>query len=145
MSDQKTLRVCATCPWLTVNHGKKHPAAWYKQHDIEGWNTKANLRRLWTGLRTGEAPGMVCHSSDSESLSYGGKEGIKPGHKHECTGSLLLMFGNVNAFGEGQPQPFQPPLTKPVIADLIWRKLVGQLPVIEDRLADVSLPWNKKA
>ena len=48
---------CGACPWRTSNHGVRHP---------DGWYTKTNLRRLWTGLRTGEAPGMTCHPTDPE-------------------------------------------------------------------------------
>lgn len=132
MLEPKPLRVCATCPWLTGNHRKKHPAGWYNV---------GNLRRLWNGLRTGKAPGMICHSSDPNSPEYGGKGDIKPGQEHECAGALTLIFANVNAFGENQPQPFQPPMKKPAIADFVYRKVIGDLPAVEDRRADISLPW----
>jgi hypothetical protein len=131
---QTTLRCCETCPWLVKNHRRKHSAGWY---------TVANLRRLWTGLRTGDAPGMVCHATDPDSKFYGGKGHIKPGKKAECAGSLLLLLSNMNAISAGKPQPFRPALRKNVVADLLWRHLVGMLPAVEDRSADVGLPWSK--
>lgn len=127
------LRTCETCPWLVKNHRKKHPAKWY---------TVANLRRLWNGLRTGKAPGMVCHSTDHESKYYGGKGEIKEGRKSECAGALLLILQNMNAISAGKPQPFQPPLAKCVIADFTWRYLTDTLPAVEDRSSDVGLPWT---
>ena len=132
--DQKCLRICETCPWLTRNHGRRHAAHWY---------TKANLRALWTGLRTGRAPGMICHASDPESRDYGGKGEIKPGHERECAGALTLMIVNINALSAGQPQPFLPPLMRCVIARMVERFLFGQIPSVEDRRDEVSLPWTK--
>ena len=44
---------CQACPWRVENHGKRHP---------DGWYTKANLRRLWSGIRRGEE--MSCHPTD---------------------------------------------------------------------------------
>lgn len=142
MKPDQPLRICETCPWLTKNHGKKHTSAWYREHPtIKGWYSKANLRRLWAGLRTGAAPGILCHSTDPDSKDYGGKGTIKPGKERACAGALNLIYANVNAFAKNQPQPFQPQMTKHAIADYVWRRITGQLPVVEDRQADVSLPW----
>jgi hypothetical protein len=131
-SPGKTLRVCESCPFLKRNHRQRHDAGWY---------TVANLRRLWNGLRTSNAPGMVCHSTDPESKFYGGKGDVKPGKKSECAGVLLLILQNMNAIADGRPQPFQPPLTKATIANFAWRHVCGAIPGVEDRSEDVGLPW----
>lgn len=76
---------CAACPWRLSNQGKRHPNGWY---------TKANLRRLWKGLRRGEP--MSCHPTDPhnpvtpEDEAAGHKpapEGMEP---RECAGSLIV-------------------------------------------------------
>jgi hypothetical protein len=134
MNNSKLIRVCETCPWLTKNHGRKHPAKWY---------TTTNLRRLWTGLRTGNAPGMTCHSSDPRSNEYGGKGDIKPGKVHECGGALNLIIANINAISAGTEQPHQPPLSKRTLAHYVERCLFRTLPAVEDRSTEVSLPWNQ--
>lgn len=131
-------RVCATCPWLIQNHGLTKPVGWY--------STSA-LRKLWTGLRTAEAPGMICHSTDPNSHHYGGKAGIKPGNEQECAGALTLVISNVNAFAEDRRQPFQPGLTRQAIAYYVERYLFGsvglsrKLPGVVGRLDDIALPW----
>ena len=77
---------CAACPWLTANHRKAHP---------EGYYTDANRRRLWNGLRTGEAPGMTCHPTDPRN------QPVKDDQRtRECTGALILMQREANAFEE---------------------------------------------
>lgn len=74
---------CAHCPWRRSNQGKPHP---------DGWYTKKNLRRLWAGLRSGEAPGMTCHPTDPNNPV---PEGTKPVpadvETRECYGALLLV------------------------------------------------------
>lgn len=76
-------RACSTCPWRASNQGKPHPAGWYKM---------SNLRRLWRGLRTGAAPGMVCHSTDPKSGDYGSSKPPAPEAKpHECLGATILI------------------------------------------------------
>jgi hypothetical protein len=93
MNDEKpTPRVCATCPWRTANHGKPHPAKWY---------SIANLRRLWNGLRTAKAPGMICHSTDPKNVEYGGDAPVKPGHEMECGGALYLLIQNIERVRRG--------------------------------------------
>ncbi len=131
MQGGKTIRVCETCPFLRKNHGRPHPEKWY---------SVGNLRRLWNGLRTGKAPGMVCHSTDPDSKYYGGK-GAKPGKKQECAGALLLILNDMNAVAGDRPQPFTPPLTKAVIRSYAWRHLLRAIPPVEDRSKDVGLPW----
>jgi hypothetical protein len=127
-------RICNTCPWRVVNHGKPHPAGWYKI---------ANLKRLWAGLRSGRAPGMICHSTDSKNVEYGGTAPVKPGHESECGGALYLLIRNVNALGKGEPQPIQPPLARKCIARLVERHLFdGGLSVEPPaKPEDVGVPW----
>ncbi len=131
----KTLRVCETCPFLVKNHGKKHEAGWY---------TRTNIRRLWSGLRSGKAPGILCHSSDPQNEDYGGGGKVKPGHEHECAGALLLLAQNINALSAGSPEPFQPGLKRPAIAWFLERHLFsqGKWPDVEDRSGEVGLPWR---
>jgi hypothetical protein len=132
MQPGKTLRVCETCPFMLTNHRQRHDAGWY---------TVGNLRRLWNGLRTGKAPGMVCHSTDPDSKYYGGKGDIKPGKKAECAGALLLILTNMNAIADDRPQPHTPGLTKAAVANWAWKYLMRAIPAVEDRSADVGLPW----
>lgn len=74
-------RACAACPWRLSNQGTRHPGGWY---------TKANLRRLWSKLRTGER--MTCHPTDSENpLPPGYKPVAATAVTHECTGATILQ------------------------------------------------------
>lgn len=76
-------RACAHCPWRASNQGKRHPGHWY---------TLTNLRRLWTGLRTGEATGMTCHPTDPNNPVPDGCPSAPEGTEtRECTGALLLV------------------------------------------------------
>lgn len=74
---------CAHCPWRISNQGKQHPHNFY---------AKSNLRRLWNGLRTGEAPGMSCHPTDPHMAEYEGYEATADREEtHECAGSVILL------------------------------------------------------
>lgn len=127
-------RVCDTCPWRVVNHGKRHPGGWYRI---------ANLRRLWAGLRSGRAPGMICHSTDPKNVDYGGCAPVKPGKESECGGALYLMIRNVNAVGAGKPQPVQPPLQKRAIALLVERFFFGGGVAVEEQAeGTIGVPWE---
>lgn len=130
-----TNMVCETCPWRTANHGKPHPAKWY---------SVANLKRLWNGLRKGDAPGMVCHSTDPESKEYGGTKDVKPGHKRECAGALILVIEHVN---EAQKIPLAEyrkkhkfPMTRMGFAVWIERYIFNGIPSVADQRDIVSLP-----
>lgn len=139
----KTIRVCATCPFLKQNHDKPHPDKWY---------STANIRRLWNGLRTGNAPGMICHSSDPKNTEYGGDKKVKPGKEQECAGALLLQLRHANEFNqicetEKKPWPvFRArhllTFTLGGMRVFIERYLSGHIPPVEDN-PDVSLPWEK--
>lgn len=135
MTNDKTPRICDTCPWRVKNHGKVHPGGWYRL---------ANLRRLWAGLRSGRAPGMICHSTDPKNVNYGGSAPVKPGHEAECGGALYLMIRCVNAIGKGQPQPITPPLAKRALAQLVERHLFnGGLEVVPPECEeDIGVPWS---
>lgn len=74
---------CAACPWRTVNHRKPHP---------EGWYTDANRKRLWNGLRTGQAPGMTCHPTDPANQPVGDSTVTR-----ECAGAWLIIAKEVAA------------------------------------------------
>lgn len=83
-------RACAQCPWRLANQGQRHPHGFY---------TAANLRRLWTGLRTGEAPGMTCHPTDSRMADFAGYEETAARElAHECTGAVTLVAREVMRF-----------------------------------------------
>ena len=75
---------CAACPWLTANHRRPHP---------DGWYSDANRRRLWSGLRTGDAPGMTCHPTDPNNQPVGDHVVTR-----ECTGAWLLVAREATAF-----------------------------------------------
>lgn len=132
--NQNDLSVCATCPWLFANHGKRKPVGWYGV---------TNLRRLWNGVRTGKAPGMVCHSSDPDNDSYGGPGRVKPGKKAECGGTAILMLKNMEAVNNGLPQPVQPPFNRFGLASIVERYIFqGWRPTVARR-EDVGVPWLK--
>lgn len=72
MTQQAAPHACSACPWRLANQGKRHP---------DGWYAKANLSRLWSRLRRGEA--MSCHPSDpnnevSEKAQALGLQGREP-------------------------------------------------------------------
>lgn len=74
---------CAQCPWRLSNQGTEHPHGFY---DAD------NIKRLWDGLRTGEAPGMSCHPTDSRMAEFSGYEGTAEREvMHECAGSLVML------------------------------------------------------
>lgn len=72
---------CQHCPWRVANHGKATPWGFYK---------KANLRRLWNGIRNGGA--QSCHPTDPshpDHVAAGAKAGSKP---LECPGAVILVL-----------------------------------------------------
>lgn len=76
-------RACSACPWRISNQGQAHPHGFY---------SAANLRRLWNGLRTGEAPGMTCHPTDPRMEEFEGYEATaKIEVTHQCAGSLVVV------------------------------------------------------
>jgi hypothetical protein len=76
-----TRHTCSGCPWLAVNQGTR---------TAHGWYTKANLRRLWAGLRNGER--MTCHPTDPANEPLPGQPAVPAGvATRECTGALVLV------------------------------------------------------
>ncbi len=86
---------CVTCPWRTANQGKRHP---------DGWYTKTNRARLWSGLRNGQ--GMSCHPTDpdnivSEKAQAAGYRPAPPGTTTlECRGGAVLQQREVHLLQE---------------------------------------------
>lgn len=70
-------KACAACPFRISNHGRKHPENYY---------SKGNRRRLWNGLRTGDAPGMTCHPTDPQNQPVAERVVTR-----ECAGAMLLL------------------------------------------------------
>lgn len=83
-------RPCSACPWRLSNQGQPHPHDFY---------TAANLRRLWQGLRSGDAPGMTCHPTDARMAEFEGYEDTADRDEaHECQGALVLVMREVMRF-----------------------------------------------
>lgn len=139
LEERKSLAVCATCPWRKQLQGTKHPAGWYKL---------TNIKRLWNGIRTGNAPGMVCHSSDPGSIEYGSTKVIPENvEKRECAGALQLIYHELHVvqdytdlkeYRKRRVAPF----TKAAIAHWFSRTIFGKPPAIVT-CDDVGLPWNQ--
>lgn len=135
------IRVCATCPWLKENHGKPHPHGWY---------LRGNLRRLWNGLRTGKAPGMVCHSSDPASSEYGSTKIVHPDtERRDCAGALILIIRHINEceassdLREYRAKHGKNAVTLAGLRYWVYRHLFRRMPPVEDfRTKEVGLPWE---
>src|ERR1043165_821080 len=102
MSEQKKVRsatndACLSCPWRVANQGKRVAGGWY---------SKANLRRLWGGMRRGER--MSCHPTDPRiGIEHPGEgpAGFRPAPEEaeprECAGAVapvrreLLIFDRI--------------------------------------------------
>lgn len=81
-------KACSDCPWRLSNQGRPHPGGWY---------TKANLRRLWSGLRHGVA--MTCHPTDPDNPMPPGLNPPAPGSRTvECAGALVLQQREIMIF-----------------------------------------------
>jgi hypothetical protein len=120
-------KACRACPWRLSNQGKRHP---------DGWYTKANLARLWAGLRRGQS--MSCHPTDPDNLvseqaqAHGYK--LAPDHAEvrECTGALILAQREAMRLDRdygGDPKAYRRArtrgLTRDGIAALIERVMFG--------------------
>lgn len=120
---------CADCPWRTSNQGKRHPGGWY---------TKANLQRLWSGLRRGER--MTCHPTDPDNpVPEGWRKAPLGRATAECTGALILQQremqrvsdileagGALSDYRRAHPRG----LTQFGVAKLVGELLFGGAPVI---------------
>lgn len=73
---------CSSCPWRLANQGSKP--------DPHKFYTKANLARLWKGLRDGVR--MSCHPTDPRMAEFAGYESLADRDvTHECAGALTLQ------------------------------------------------------
>jgi hypothetical protein len=81
-------RACSRCPWRLANQGQPHPHDFY---------SRANLRRLWAGLKNGER--MTCHPTDPRMCEFEGYE-QQAGKSvtRECTGALTLIQRELHLF-----------------------------------------------
>jgi len=140
-AEKPCLKICAGCPWLKANHGQPHPAKWY---------SLANLRRLWNGLRTGKAPGIICHATDPNSTDYGSTVKIKDSSEPKpCGGALLTVMRHVN---EANRLGIQEYIAKWGRYGLNLRGLrfwveqhcFGMIPAVENRAEEVAAPDEQK-
>lgn len=81
---------CAACPWRITNQGQPHPHGFYD---------RANIKRLWDGIRKGDAPGMTCHPTDPSMAEFEGyEETAERERTHECMGSWVMITREVARF-----------------------------------------------
>jgi hypothetical protein len=149
-TEKPTAEPCKACPWRIDNHGKRHP---------DGWYTKANRTRLWSGLRRGEQ--MSCHPTDPRNpvSERAQKVGYSPApdasQVRRCAGGEILqqrelqlisdMKGDVPAYREARPGG----LTKDGIGEVLSSHMFGQTLKV-DLNAPVGhggdkLPWQKRS
>jgi len=82
---------CSSCPWRLANQDSKP--------DPHGFYTKANLKRLWGGLRQGVR--MSCHPTDPRMSTFAGYEALADRNvTHECAGALTLQQRELMKFQE---------------------------------------------
>ena len=118
---------CKACPWRLANQGTRHP---------DGWYTKANLRRLWGGLRRGEM--MSCHPTDArlEVSDKAQAAGYTTAPEHsqtkECVGAHVLTQREFMRFQDDASGDFRAywrlnprGLTRNGLAALMARALFG--------------------
>jgi hypothetical protein len=140
---------CRACPWRAENHGKRHP---------DGWYSKANRARLWSGLRRGE--GMSCHPTDPANpvSEQAERAGYKAAPEHaevrECVGALVLQqremqllndLGSIAEYRRERPRG----LTAEGIARLVERLVFGGAfgsrpmprPDLNAEVGHDPLPW----
>lgn len=82
---------CASCPWRIANQGSRP--------DPHKFYTKANLARLWRGLRNGAR--MSCHPTDPRMAEFAGYEALADREiTHECAGALTIVQREFQKFQE---------------------------------------------
>lgn len=123
-------RACAHCPWRLENQGKPHPDGFYRA---------SNLRRLWAGLKDGEA--MSCHPTDDRMNEYASMNVPETAQVRECTGANVLVERELYRFQEAckeaeargeQAGGFRayralrgPRMTRSGLAEYAWRLIAG--------------------
>lgn len=121
---------CVACPWRNTNRGKRHP---------DGWYTKANLVRLWSGLRRGEA--MSCHPTDPDNVVSDRAQaaGYRPAPAGsqvlECRGGIVLQQRELHLLQEEYDSDYRRyrrgrplGLTREGLAYLVQRIAFGGVP-----------------
>ena len=126
---EKCENPCATCPFLTKNHGRENPNGFTekKKNDksLIDWYDSRNLTRLWRdGIRKGEA--MLCHSSDPEAAKYGGTN-AKKGHEKLCTGSVILVYKHLKFLERTIKK-----LENPKLVQQLYRAKAGKYPMTKE-------------
>lgn len=81
-------KACSGCPWRV---SVREQAARGERPDPHGFYERRNIRRLWDGLRKGDAPGMSCHPTDERMADFDGFAPPEGAEFRECTGSLIVM------------------------------------------------------
>lgn len=125
-------RPCVHCPWRAANQGKPHPGGWY---------AKANLRRLWAGLRRGGD--MSCHPTDpSNPVPPGVRPAPADAATLECAGSLILRqreFMRFQRIAQENPEgdafrlyrlQYPRGLTRGGLLAVVERAMLGGVPLI---------------
>lgn len=96
--DLKCENPCKTCPFLRANFGKPNPdgydpkeaAANSNSQNFYDWYSEKNLVRIWRdGITKGEV--LMCHASDPNAETYGGKAGKKARSESVSARSRLLF------------------------------------------------------
>lgn len=74
-------RACSHCPWRIGNQGKR---------TTDGFYSKANLQRLWNGMKQGEL--MTCHPTDPRMNEFESAPRVSEcATTHICTGATILV------------------------------------------------------
>jgi hypothetical protein len=140
----ETATPCATCPFLRGNFGRPNPEGYDpKRAEAENpgqrfynWYSEENLRRLWLGIRGGEA--LICHATDAGAYCYGGKPAA-PGCERPCTGALaviLLHLKFVESFVHANPA------ATPAATMRAYRAAAGRFPMSREGLFAWTLQIN---
>lgn len=131
---------CAHCPWRLANQGKKP--------DPHHFYAKANLKRLWSGLRDGER--MTCHPTDDRMSEFEHAPKVKEGTQtHECTGALVLQQREFMKFQDALERPFasyahySPRMSKRGILAIVERAMSwpDQIPMARPDLSDPEVGY----
>ncbi len=125
-------KACKECPWRKSNQGKRTKGGFY---------TKANLRRLWAGLRTGEAPGMTCHGADPRGKAIDAEpvEDLGGESKVECAGALLLVQRELRKI-EADPSSYPFRLRTALARRGAWWWGIGRCAMADTPMGGPSMP-----
>lgn len=83
-------RACSHCPWRIGNQGKR---------TTDGFYSKANLQRLWNGMKQGEQ--MSCHPTDPRMNEFESAPRVRDdATTHVCAGATILLQREYMRFQE---------------------------------------------